>query len=118
VSRTAHARRPRAERIELCREIVGRRVELTRDVAARGGHLFPAGTRMTVEQTWRGRFRLCIGFASPFFISDVGRWSFRLLAVEPIGLPCRQCSHTYGTAGGFAPAEAGPCAVCGRGAAA
>ncbi len=46
---------------ELCRDIVGRTVELGRDITTVGGATYAKGSRFVVSQTHRGRFTLSGG---------------------------------------------------------
>mgnify|MGYP001574960450 CR=1 FL=1 len=43
---------------ELCRDVVGRRVRLLKELTTRGSTIYPAGTVMTCDGTWRGMFDL------------------------------------------------------------
>lgn len=96
-----------------CSDFIGARVELAREITSRAGIVFPAGTRMTVTQTWRGTFSLCIGFASPFSLNGVSRYSFRPVEGGTSGdvcYPCRSLFRIYAFNGNTSE----PCPVCGR----
>lgn len=71
--------------LTLCKALVGTIVILKREVVTKGGKHFPAGTRMRVEGTWRGRFHLQA--VTPYgrdrwskgdslYVRSVGRYSF------------------------------------------
>lgn len=114
MSRTEHKRKPRAERIARHKDLVGQRVELTRALANGLGTVFPVGTRMTVDQTWRGKFRLIIGFASPRVLFDVPRHAFRPTE-RTDGTPCFMCRLAFGIPLLMNDPSAGaPCPTCGK----
>lgn len=58
MSRTAHARKPAAEKRALCRDLVGKRVELLHDMHLRKAMLCPRGTRRPLDDRPRLRKRV------------------------------------------------------------
>lgn len=64
----------------LDREWVGKRVRLTRDVAAAGGTRYHAGSVWVVEGSWRGQFRLRRWGSAKGYLSGVPRFAFEAYA--------------------------------------
>lgn len=106
---TGSARRPPTR----CSDVLGQRVVLTREITNAGGIAFPAGTRMTVTQTWRGKFSLVVGYGSPCGISGVS-WESFAPAVAMTGgevcYRCRSCFRVYAYNG----VAGDPCLICGK----
>lgn len=94
------------------RDLLGQRVVLTREITNAGGVAFPAGTRMTVTQTWRGRFSLVIGYGSPCGLSGISRESFRPADDFTGGDVCYGCRSRFRIYA-YNGIVGDPCLVCG-----
>lgn len=62
-----------------CKDIVGRRVKLNRDIATRGGAVFLKGTVWFIEGTYRGTFELSKTDRGVDYVTRVPRTNFDLI---------------------------------------
>lgn len=65
-----------------CKDIVGRRVKLNRDIATRGGAVFLKGTVWFIEGTYRGTFELSKTDRGVDYVTRVPRTSFDLVETD------------------------------------
>lgn len=73
---------------ERCKDLVGKRVRLKRQITTRGGTVFHVGEELVVAATWRGRFTLSVDGETVYtpdarIVSAVRRHNFDVLETEP-----------------------------------
>ena len=64
---------------ELCKDLVGKRVRLVRELKNFGGEVFYVGTVMQVTSTHRGRYALQDLVAERRNVRQVARYKFEVL---------------------------------------